>query len=70
MGMWEIFQTEEPNPNPNPNTEFKYPVLHTVTALQVADLTMSEQVYDWITKIYKGTNTNSTVFYMWVEMMY
>jgi hypothetical protein len=26
MGVWENFQTQEPNPNPN--TELKYPVLH------------------------------------------
>ena len=39
------------------------------TALQVADLTTSKQVYDRIIKIYEGTNTNSTAFYTWVEMM-
>jgi hypothetical protein len=39
------------------------------TALQVADLTTSKAVYDIIIKIYEGTNTNSTMFYTWVEMM-
>jgi len=39
------------------------------TALQVADLTTSKQVYDRIVKIYEGTNTNSTAFYTWVEIM-
>ena len=31
------------------------------TALQVADLTTSKQVYDRIIKIYEGTNTNSKI---------
>jgi hypothetical protein len=28
MGVWEIFETQEPIPIPN--TEFNYPVLHAV----------------------------------------
>jgi hypothetical protein len=39
------------------------------TAMQVGDLATSKEVYDAIIRIYEGTNTDSTAFYTWVEMM-